>query len=190
MHGVEWSAVVERVHAEEPAAVVLTHFVPDEAAAFQRAFVRAGVRALVYMVYAPSLPSFRRDAGHAAEGVIWSTVTGTYSDRLGESFRRRDRESFGEPSGLSLAGSAFDQVHMLALAWSRAGDAHRFAAVSADLRRVSHRGVNGSYFLGDPDQTGRSYPLETGDPSLGQVERDAGRHPARVSRAAPPARGR
>ena len=29
--------------------------------------------------------------------------------------------------------------------------------------------MNGSYFLGDPDQTGRSYPLETADPSLGQA---------------------
>ncbi|MDX6546797.1 MAG: branched-chain amino acid transport system substrate-binding protein, partial [Gaiellales bacterium] len=31
------------------------------------------------------------------------------------------------------------------------------------------RGVNGSYMLGSPDQTGRSYPLETSDPSLGQA---------------------
>jgi branched-chain amino acid transport system substrate-binding protein len=169
LHGVEWPAVVEKVRALEPAAVVVTHFVPDEAAAFQRAWVRAGVHALVYLVYAPSLPSFRRDAGAAAEGAIWSTVTGTYADRLGQAFRRRYRDSFGEPPGRSLAGSAFDQVHMLALAWSRAGDAHRFAAVSAELRRISYRGVNGSYFLGDPDQTGRSYPLETGDPSLGQA---------------------
>jgi branched-chain amino acid transport system substrate-binding protein len=169
LHGVDWPAVVARVRGLEPDAVVLTHFVPDEAAAFQRAYVRAGVRALVYLVYAPSLPSFRRDAGGAAEGVIWSTVTGTYADRLGEAFRRRYVESFGEPAGRCLAGSAFDQVNMLALAWSRAGDAHRFAAVSAELRRISYRGVNGSYFLGDPDQTGRSYPLETGDPSLGQA---------------------
>ena len=58
---------------------------------------------------------------------------------------------------------------MLALAWSRTGDVHRFAEVAAELRRISHRGVNGSYFLGDPDQTGRSYPLETADPSLGQA---------------------
>jgi branched-chain amino acid transport system substrate-binding protein len=121
------------------------------------------------MIYAPSLPVFRRDAGPTAEGVIWSTVTGTYSDAIGRAFRQRYAEAFGRPPGRSLAGSAYDQVHMLAQAWSRAADVHRFADVAAELRRISHRGVNGSYFLGDPDQTGRSYPLETADPSLGQA---------------------
>jgi branched-chain amino acid transport system substrate-binding protein len=121
------------------------------------------------MIYAPSLPAFRRDAGAAAEGVIWSTVTGTYSDAIGRAFRHRYTEAFGRPPGRSLAGSAYDQVHMLVQAWSRAADVHRFADVAAELRRISHRGVNGSYFLGDPDQTGRSYPLETADPSLGQA---------------------
>jgi branched-chain amino acid transport system substrate-binding protein len=169
LHGVGWPAIMSRVRDEEPGVVVLTHFVPDEAAAFQRAFVAAGARALVVMIYAPSLPTFRRDAGAAAEGVIWSTVTGTYADALGRAFRRRYEATFGRPPGRSLAGSAYDQVHMLAQAWSRAADVHRFGDVAAELRRISHRGVNGSYFLGDPDQTGRSYPLETGDPSLGQA---------------------
>jgi branched-chain amino acid transport system substrate-binding protein len=169
LHGVDWEAVVEDVGAYDPAAVVLTHFVAGEAAAFQRAFVRSGLRALVHMIYAPSLPAFRRDAGRAAEGVVWSTVTGTYSDALGRGFRRRYAAAFGQQPGRSLAGSAYDQVHMLALAWARTGDAHRFGDVAAELRRTGHRGVNGSYFLGDPDQTGRSYPLETSDPSLGQA---------------------
>jgi branched-chain amino acid transport system substrate-binding protein len=169
LHGVDWAAIMGRIRDEEPGVVVLTHFVPDEAAAFQRAFVAARVRALVVMIYAPSLPVFRRDAGSAAEGVIWSTVTGTYSDAIGRAFRLRYAQAFGRPPGRSLAGSAYDQVHMLAQAWSRAADVHRFGDVAAELRRISHRGVNGSYFLGDPDQTGRSYPLETADPSLGQA---------------------
>jgi branched-chain amino acid transport system substrate-binding protein len=169
LHGVDWPATMGRIRDEEPGVVVLTHFVPDEAAAFQRAFVAARVPALVVMIYAPSLPAFRRDAGAAAEGVIWSTVTGTYSDAIGRAFRHRYTEAFGRPPGRSLAGSAYDQVHMLVQAWSRAADVHRFADVAAELRRISHRGVNGSYFLGDPDQTGRSYPLETADPSLGQA---------------------
>jgi branched-chain amino acid transport system substrate-binding protein len=169
LHDVEWEPVIQRVGAAEPAAVVVTHFLPAEAAAFQKAFVRAGVPALVYMIYAPSLPAFLREAGADAEGVVWSTVTGTYSDALGEGFRRRYLASFGEAPGRSLAGSAFDQVHILALAWSRVRDARHFGNVADELRRITYRGVNGSYMLGSPDQTGRSYPLETSDPSLGQA---------------------
>jgi hypothetical protein len=117
LHGVDWPAIVGRVRDEEPGVVVLTHFVPDEAAAFQRAFVAAGVRALVLMIYAPSLPLFRRDAGGAAEGVLWSTVTGTYSDAIGRAFRRRYAEAFGRPPGRSLAGSAYARC----TCWRRRG---------------------------------------------------------------------
>jgi branched-chain amino acid transport system substrate-binding protein len=169
LRNVDWEPVMARIAAADPGVVVLTHFVPGEAAAFQRAFVRSGVRALVYMVYAPALPAFLRESCGDAEGVVWSTVTGTYADALGEAFQRRYAARFGQPPGRSLAGSTFDQVHILALAWARVGDAHRFAEVAAELRRISYRGVNGSYVLGTPDQTGRSYPLETRDPSLGQA---------------------
>jgi branched-chain amino acid transport system substrate-binding protein len=168
LHDVDWQLVIERIRSADPAVVVVTHFNPSEAARFQRAFVVAGVTALVYMIYAPSLPAFLREAGMDAEGVVWSTVTGTYSDALGEGFRRRYLASFGETPGRSLAGSAFDQVHILAV-WSRVGDARRFSDVADELRRLTYRGVNGSYVLGSPDQTGRSYPLETSDPSLGQA---------------------
>jgi branched-chain amino acid transport system substrate-binding protein len=169
LHDVDWRLVIARLAADEPGVVVLTHFVPGEAAAFQRAFVRSGLQALVYMVYAPSLPAFLHEAGAAAEGVVWATVTGTYGDELGTRFRDRYRQRFGQAPGRSLAGSAFDQVHILALAWSRVDDPHRFTDVAAELRRITHRGVNGAYDLSRGDQTGRSYPLETRDPSLGQA---------------------
>ena len=169
LHDVDWEPVLDRIAASEPGVVMLTHFIPGEAAAFQRAFVGSRARPLVYMVYAPSLPAFLHDAGREAEGVVWSTVTGTYADALGQSFRRRYLATFGQAPGRSLAGSAFDQVHILALAWARVGDARRFADVAAELRRITYRGVNGSYVLGARDQTGRSYPLETSDPSLGQA---------------------
>lgn len=167
LHGVDWEPVLRRVIAVDPSVVVLTHFAAEEAAAFQRAYVEAGVEALVYMVYAPSVPAFGRLAGAAAEGVVWSTVTGTYSDPLGVAFERRYAQAYGAVPGRSLAGSHFDQVQLLALAWARVADTRRFAAVAAELRRIRYRGVNGSYAFATPDQTVRSYPLETSDPSLG-----------------------
>jgi hypothetical protein len=38
------------------------------------------------------------------------------------------------------------------------------------LRRMIHRGVNGSYQLGTSPQTNRSYPDESPDPSLSQAQ--------------------
>ena len=42
-----------------------------------------------------------------------------------------------------------------------------FAAVSKQIRRMRHRGVNGSYFLDNAEQSGLGFPDTTPDPSLG-----------------------
>ena len=44
-----------------------------------------------------------------------------------------------------------------------------FAAVSRELRRLRYRGVNGSYFLDNAEQSGLGFPDTTPDPSLGQA---------------------
>jgi branched-chain amino acid transport system substrate-binding protein len=49
------------------------------------------------------------------------------------------------------------------------GNPRAFGDVSQELRRMAHRGVNGTYFLDHDRQCGLAYPDETPDPSLGQA---------------------
>lgn len=168
-HGTDWSAALAQLHASEPAAVMISHFVAAEMAAFQRAFAAAPTDTLVYGVYAPSVPEYLELAGPAAEGVVWATVTGLYSDGMAAGFAQRYREAHGVPPGRSLAGISYDQVNLLTGAWSRVGNPRAFRAVSEELRRTAHRGVNGTYFLDHDRQCGLAYPDETPDPSLGQA---------------------
>ncbi len=167
--GANWHEVLQVVHRRDPAAIMITQFLPAELADFQLTFVADPTDALLYAVYSPSIPQFLANAGPAAEGLIWSTVSGTYGDHIGERFARQYQAAYGRPPGRSHAGIAYDEVHLLAQAWAAAGNPRNFAAVAAQLRRVAHRGVNGSYVFDNSGQCGLAYPDVTPDPSVGQA---------------------
>lgn len=164
----DWVRIVERVNRSDPAAVMITHFVPQSVADFQRAFRDVGNGALAYGIYGPSIPHFAEAARDAAEGMLWSSVTGTYDDVFGRAFRREYEQLHGTPAGLSQAGAAYDRVRLLSAAWAATGSADE-SQVLAYLRSAVHRGVNGVYYLGGSGQSALSYPDVTPDPSLGQA---------------------
>src|SRR5579875_3545995 len=161
--------IVDQVRRTEPAVLVLALFVPSELAAFQRAFHARATNTLVYGIYAPSVPEYRELAGPAAEGVVWSTVTGRYGDRIGRRFAERYTRTFDAAPGHSLSGASYDQVGLLAGAWAGVGNPRAFRRVGDELRRMTFRGVNGTYALDDERQCTVSYPDETPDPSVAQA---------------------
>lgn len=165
----DWAGVVSELERIDPAAVMIAQFLAGELAAFQRHASARLPDTLVYAIYAPSVPEFLQDAGPAAEGLVWATVTGTYDDSIGQSFRANYEAAFGQRPGWSHAGIAYDEVHLLAQAWRAVADPRDFAAVSRELRQLRYRGVNGAYFLDNAEQSGLSFPDTTPDPSLGQA---------------------
>ena len=167
--GADWPAVAERMERLDPAAIMITQFLAGELASFQRQIVQRLPGALVYAIYAPSVPEFLELAGPASEGLVWATVTGTYSDMLGQRFRSDYAQAFGRPAGRSHAGIAYDEVHLLAQAWMAVPNPSHFPAVASQLRRLRYRGVNGSYYLDNAGQSGLGFPDVTRDPSLGQA---------------------
>jgi branched-chain amino acid transport system substrate-binding protein len=167
--GADAAAAVREVRMSNPAALMVTQFFPAELASFQRQFAATESETLVYAVYAPSIPEFLRASGQAAEGLIWATTTGTYSDRLGSAFAHRYASKYGAQPGRSHAGLAYDEVYVLAYAWASTSNPRRFADVSEALRATAHRGVNGAYTFDDEGQVGLAYPSVTLDASLGQA---------------------
>lgn len=167
--GADWPAVAEKIERLDPAAVMITQFVAGELASFQRLIVQRRPELLVYAIYAPSVPEFLELAGPASEGLVWATVTGTYSDRLGQRFCADYARAFRRPAGRSHAGIAYDEIHLLAQAWRAVPNPSHFPAVASQLRRLRYRGVNGSYYLDNAGQSGLGFPDVTSDPSLGQA---------------------
>ncbi|MFC6234127.1 ABC transporter substrate-binding protein [Leucobacter soli] len=164
----DWPAVIEEARSHDPDVVLIANFVDRELIEFQRAFLRAPMPALVYGIYTPSIPSFTKSLGEGAHGIIWSTTTGTYDDDLGRRFRNQYRVKYGEDPGWSQAGAVYDQVRMLAAAWSSV-DSRSVADVVRYLRRWPYRGVNGVYYFGETGQAPKLYPDMTSDAALGQA---------------------
>lgn len=164
----DWRQVIAELSAHEPDVVLIANYVETELVAFQNAFLDHPFPALVYCIYAPSIPSYLRELGRKAEGVIWSTTTGTYDDELGRRFRQQYSLKYGEDPGWSQAGAVYDQVRMLAAAWSSV-DSRNVDDVVRYLRRWPYRGVNGVYYFGETGQAPKLYPDTTNDAALSQA---------------------
>lgn len=166
----EWTASADSLRAASPAAVLLgDYFVSSSSTFVLRFLAPEAPPTLLYSLYAPSVPEFRTRVGTAGEGLLWATVSGTYSDAPAKMFAKRYHAQYGVAPGRSHAGISYDRMNILAAAWSRVADPRDHDAVAEEIRAGVHRGVNGSYWLGQAGQAGLSYPDSTVDPSLGQA---------------------
>ncbi len=181
--GADWVALVDELELLEPAAVMIAQFLAGELASFQRLAAVRLPATVIYAIYAPSVPEFLKLAGTDAEGIVWATVTGTYDDSIGQRFRSDYTAVHGQPPGWSHAGIAYDEIHLLAHAWMAVLRPQDFAAVSRELRRLRYRGVNGSYFLDNAEQSGLGFPDTT--PGAAGSERIAPDHQPGTLRRVP-----
>ncbi|MBY6059280.1 ABC transporter substrate-binding protein [Leisingera daeponensis] len=165
----DWGVVMAKLEKMEPSVILLATYMVEDSIAFQQAFSAHPLPALVYKLYSPSIPVYRSTLGKSAEGVVWATTTGLYSDTIGKTFQTSFEASHGRRPGRSHAGIAFDRINLLAGAWSRVGNARRFDDVASDLRSSIYRGVNGAYYFGNAGQVGLTFPDDTADPSISQA---------------------
>lgn len=161
-----WRAQGRIVSQLAPAAVMIGSYFVHETVPFIRQFLADPSPTLLYSLYAPSIPRFRVEMGPQAEGILWATTTGTYSDQVAGQFSRRYREAYATSPGRSHAGIAYDRVRMLVGAWSSADSPRDFRSVVEALRQGVHRGVNGAYSLAGEGQAALAYPFSSPDPSL------------------------
>lgn len=165
----DWINAANEVRNLAPAAVLIGHYFVDGTVATIRALLENIPDTLIYSLYAPSIPEFREQLGAQADGVLWATVTGTYSDPVSKGFAERYRRAYGVFPGRSHAGISYDRTMILADAWSRSASPRDYERVSQQIRSLVHRGVNGSYYLGGKGQSAVAYPLASADASLAQA---------------------
>lgn len=169
LRGIDWGAVMDKIHRIGPAAIFLAYYFPEENIAFLRQFLMNPANALVYTLYGPSVPAYREQLGRGADGVVWATTTGLYQDHMARGFAERYERMHGRRPGHSHAGLAYDRVNVLATAWTRTDNPRAFDRVIPEIRAVVHRGVNGAYSFDNPGQCAEAYPDTTRDPSVGQA---------------------
>ncbi|MFN8828903.1 MAG: ABC transporter substrate-binding protein [Labrys sp. (in: a-proteobacteria)] len=171
----QWGPTLAKLRADPPAAIAVTHFLPQDLAQFMVQFLAEPIPSLVYMQYGPSLPAFREIGKDAVNGVIYSTVIGCLPDEFSAGFRKVYREKFG-PNAAFLTGSqTYDGLWHYALSAAIAGgagapaDKAQNTKVANAMKRLIYRGVNGTYRANPAGQSAYCYPTEIGDPSLGMA---------------------
>ena len=171
----QWGPTLAKLRADPPAAIAVTHFLPQDLAQFMVQFLAEPVDSLIYMQYGPSLPAFREIGKEAVNGVIYSTVIGCLPDEFSAGFRASYREKFG-PNAAFLTGSqTYDGLWHYALSAAFAGgagepmDREQNMKVAAAMKRIIYRGVNGTYRTNPEGQSAYCYPTEVNDPSLGMA---------------------
>jgi branched-chain amino acid transport system substrate-binding protein len=163
----DWSATLAKIREAQPAMIVNTNFNPADLATFTVGFAEAPSPALLYEQFGPSIPEFLDLAGEAANGVIWSTVIGLLPDEMGNEWKARYTEKFGEAPGLSNAGSCYDAVMLYLKAVEEVGGTDDRRAICEAILNTRHRGVCGAYRFDPADQTAIPYPDVATDPEEG-----------------------
>lgn len=169
----QWGPTLAKIRQDPPAAIIVTHFLPQDLAQFMTQFLTEPTNSLIYMQYGPSLPAFREIGGEAVNGVIYSTVIGCLPDEFSKPYRATYRKKFG-PSAAYITGSqTYDGLWMWALSAAIAGgpsepfNKEQTKKVAGAMRRLVYRGVNGTYRADPAGQSSYCYPTQVADPSLG-----------------------
>ena len=157
----DWGPTMRDMHRYDAGVVMLNHWVAAAYASFTSQIQANPLAdALIYMQYGPSQPEFLDIAGSDAEGYVWSTVLGVYSDDKGKEFRAKYKERFPGTMGLVYTGMGYDVVYMLKNAWEAVGDPENFSAVNKYIEENHYRGVNGWYMLDNDCHCTPAYPDE------------------------------
>lgn len=167
-HDSSWVAAAASAQSAGLAAVMIGSYFPDDHVQFIQTARACSSTALLYSVYAPSVPVFRAALGDDSEGIVWATTTGTYSDEIGGRFARNYRARFGQAPGRSHAGIAYDRIRILAQTWGFVDDVEDFDDVAERLLDTRYRGVNGAYSF-DAGHNTLSLGVTSFDPSLAQA---------------------
>lgn len=169
----QWGPTLAKIRQDEPAVIAVTHFLPQDLAAFMTQYIPQPTNSLVYMQYGPSLPAFKEIGGDAVEGVLYSTVVGCLPDDFSEAFRATYREKFGPNSAYLTGSQTYDGLWKWALSAAIAGGAsepynrEQSQKVAAAMNRLVYRGVNGICRFDPEGQSAYCYPAQTRDASLG-----------------------
>jgi branched-chain amino acid transport system substrate-binding protein len=163
----DWGPVLSKVKQLAPSVLFTSDFSPADDAAMAKSW-RGGStpRTLLYQQYGPSVPEYLTLAGDASNGIVWATVLGLLPDKIGTDFRSRYAAKFGAQPGWANAGGCYDEVMVWAAAVAAAGDPKNYKAVAHATESVIWRGTTGS--ISFENHTGRQYPAQTPDASLGQ----------------------
>jgi branched-chain amino acid transport system substrate-binding protein len=169
----EWGPTLAKLRANPPGLIAVTHFLPQDQAAFMIQFMTNPTNSLIYMQYGASLAAFRDIAKDASKGVLYAINEGVLADEIGNGFTKKYLAAYGPNASIHSGVQTYTALQMYAVAAALAGgpgkpyeDAQN-RKIAARLTSLIHRGPQGIIRIDPKNHSAYSYPVQTKDPSLG-----------------------
>ncbi|SNT76170.1 ABC transporter substrate-binding protein [Paracoccus seriniphilus] len=184
---VEWTGILSKIRATEPALVHLEALDPAVATTFISQFNdNPAGNALVSVGYMGATPGLDDVIAQGnAQGVLAFTLNAHLEDEEGGAFEAKWQDAYGAEAPISLAAAVYDMVNMWAAAVEQAGDASDYAAVADAIRGMDYDGIAGIYAFNDRNfidtgsqtqpaqliqvQDGKRVRLVVGDEKVGEI---------------------
>jgi branched-chain amino acid transport system substrate-binding protein len=163
----EWGPVLGKVRSTPPDIVFLASATLGDQVSFIKQFTQDPTKSIVYGQYIPSLKEYRQQSGPAANGAIWSTMTGVLPTTAGKNFRAAFQKRFGVPTSASTGGYSYDGMNLYLSAVKQAGTFTDHHKVVQALNQIQYEGVCGVYKFDPSDQVTWDYPDQVSAPRGG-----------------------
>lgn len=148
---VEWTGILSKIRATDPAIVHLEALDPAVATTFISQFAdNPAGNALVGVGYMGATPGLDDVIAQGnAEGVLAFTLNAHLDDAEGRAFIQKWQDAYDAEPPVSLAAAVYDMVNMWAAAVEQVGDASDYAAVADAIREMDYDGIAGVYAFND-----------------------------------------
>ena len=154
----DWTPVLAKIRAEQPAAIVCSFLSVDGMSAFVREFMKAPTPSLLDISYLVTLADTQDALGNKLKGVMGYASAYMPPGKTNDAWKKRYRDTYGSDVPLTNPPSAYDSVMLWAEAVKAVGDPTKYAEIAAYIKAHPYKGLLGTYDFNNPEQTVKSGP--------------------------------
>ncbi len=154
----DWSPVLTKIRAEQPAAVVCSILSVDDISAFVTQFMATPTPSILDISYMVTLSDTQDAAGKPLTGVMGYVSAYVTPSKEHNAWKSRFENMFGIDVPLSNPPSVYDSVMLWAEAVKAVGDPTKHAEIQQYIKTHPYKGLLGTYDFDNPEQTVKSGP--------------------------------
>ena len=154
----DWTSVLTKIRAEQPAAIVCSFLSVDGIASFIEEFMKSPTPSLLDVSYLVTLPDAQDALGDKLKGVMGYVSAYVPPSKVNDAWKKRYQETYGTDVPLTNPPSAYDSVMLWAAAVKAVGDPTKYEEIAAYIKAHPYKGLLGTYDFNNPEQTVKSGP--------------------------------
>jgi branched-chain amino acid transport system substrate-binding protein len=158
----DWSSVLTKIKAEQPAAIVTSILSVDDITSFVQQFMQSPTRSLMDISYVVTLDETQTALGKDLTGLMGYVNAYVTPSKEHNRWKAQFKDKYGVDVPLTNPPSAYDSVMLWAEAVKAVGDPTEYADIQDYIKTHTYSGLLGLYDFNNPEQTvksGTDFPI-------------------------------